>query len=94
MPSNRKKYDEEFKKRAVQLSYGSGRTVKSTAERLGVHESLLYRWRKRFTPEGDKTPVAEQEDELRSLRKKVAELEEENDLLKKASAYFAALHRK
>ena len=47
MPNDRKKhYDEEFKKRAVQLSYGSTRTVRSTAKGLGIHESVLYRWRK------------------------------------------------
>ncbi len=95
MPDDRKKnYDEEFKKRAVQMSYSSNRTVRSTAKGLGIHESVLYRWRKRYTPTGDVTQAAEREGELKRLRKKVSELEEENDLLKKASAYFAALQRK
>jgi len=94
MPNDRRQYDEEFKRRAVQLSYGRGRSVKSTAEHLGIHESVLYRWRKRYTPDGEVTKASEQDEELRSLRRKLAELEEENELLKKASAYFAALQRK
>jgi transposase len=94
MPNTRRKYDEDFKRRAVRLSYGSGRTVTSAADGLGIHASLLHRWRKIFTPEGDHTKSAEQLSELRALRGRVAELEEENDLLKKASAYFAVHQRK
>jgi len=37
----RRKYDEEFKKNAVKLSYASPRTVKELAEDLGIHENLL-----------------------------------------------------
>jgi len=50
MPDNRQKYDGEFKKNAVRLSYASSKTVKEVAEDLGVAESMLYRWRKRYTP--------------------------------------------
>ena len=50
MSNNRQQYDEEFKKNAVRLSYASSKTVKEVAEDLGVAESMLYRWRKRYTP--------------------------------------------
>ena len=89
MPNYRRKYDEEFKKRAVRMSYSSERTVKAVAESLGISTIILTRWRKKYTPDGDKTQLAEQQDELGRLRSRVAELEEENDILKKASAYFA-----
>lgn len=89
MPNYRRKYDEEFKKRAVRMSYSSERTVKAVAESLGICTSVLNRWRKKYTPDGDKTQLAEKQDELGRLRSRVAELEEENDILKKASAYFA-----
>ncbi|MDD2190798.1 MAG: transposase [Eubacteriales bacterium] len=93
MAQNQRQYDDEFKKRAVQLSYSSDRTVKSVAESLGVRTNLIYRWRKMYTPEGDKTKMADQNDEIQVLRTRIAELEEENDILKKASAYFAKNQR-
>lgn len=45
----RKKYDEEFKKNAVKLSYASPKPVKEIAEDLGIHENLLYNWRRKYT---------------------------------------------
>ena len=89
MSNNRKKYDEEFKKRAVRMSYSSERPVTAVAESLGVTSNMIYRWRKKYTPEGEKTQLAQQQDELSNLRKRIAELKEENYILKKASAFFA-----
>jgi len=73
MSNNRQQYDEEFKKNAVQLSYASSRTVKEVADDLGVSVSLLYRWRKRYTPQGDKTQYATMEEENRALRLEVTQ---------------------
>lgn len=89
MSKERRKYDEEFKKRAVRLSYSSDRTVQEVSASLGVHASLLHRWRKKYTPDGEKTQIAGQQEEMNALRSKIAELEEENYILKKASAFFA-----
>ena len=89
MSNSRKKYDEEFKKRTVRMSYSSERSVAAVAASLGVTSNMIYRWRKKYTPDSDKTQLAEQQDELSELRKRVAELEEENYILKKASAFFA-----
>ena len=93
MAKPRRKYDEEFKKRAVRMTYQENRTVQSTAEGLGIHPSVLQRWRTRYGETGEKTATALQQDELRVMQRRIRELEEENDLLKKASAYFAALQR-
>ena len=89
MSKERRKYDEEFKKRAVRMSYSSERPVTLVAESLGVTSNMLYRWRRKYTPDGDKTQLAQQQDELSELRRKNAELEEENYILKKASGFFA-----
>jgi len=51
--------------------------------------SQMYRWRKRYTPQGDKTQYATMEEENRALRLEVAELLIEQDMLKKAAAFFA-----
>jgi len=93
MSKNQRKYDVEFKKRAVRLSYSSDRTIQAVADALGVRPNQIYRWRKLYTPAGDKTKMAEQSDAIQELRTRIAELEEENDILKKASAYFAKHQR-
>ena len=43
MSKTRQRYDEEFKKNAVKLSYASSKTVKEVADDLGINISLLYR---------------------------------------------------
>jgi transposase len=89
----RRKFDEEFKKNAVKLSYASPKKVGEIAKDLGITDSMLYRWRKRYTPDGDKTRFATLEDENRALRLENAELKMERDMLKKATAYFAKLQK-
>jgi len=93
MSENRKNYDEEFKKNAVKLSYASPKSVKQVAEDLGISENLLYRWRKKYTADGDKTRYATLEEENKALRLQLAEARIEADMLKKATAYFANLHK-
>ena len=93
MSDIRRKYDEEFKKNAVKLSYASSKSVAEVARNLGISNGMLYRWRQKYTAEGDKTRFATLEEENKALRLKNAELAIENDMLKKASAYFASLHK-
>ena len=93
MSGSRRKYDEEYKKNAVKLSYASPKTVAQVAKDLGVAENRLYMWRKKYTMDGDKTRYATLEEEAKALRLEVAELKMERDMLKKATAYFANLHR-
>ena len=93
MSVTRNKFDEEFKKNAVKLSYASSKSVADVARELGISDGMLYRWRVKYTPDGDKTRYATLEEEVKTLRLKNAELSIENDMLKKASAYFASLHR-
>jgi len=93
MSEIRAKYDEEFKKNAVSLSYASPRSVKQISEDLGISENLLYRWRKKYTASGEKTRYATLEEENKALRMENAKLKVEADMLKKATAYFASLHK-
>lgn len=85
----RKKYDEEFKKNAVKLSYATPKTIQGIAEDLGINVNLLYNWRKKYTQDGDKTKYATLEEENHALQRENAELKMERDMLKKAAAYFA-----
>ncbi len=74
MSKIRQSYDAEFKKNAVKLSYATTKTMKDFAVDLGINVSLIYSWRRIYTEEGDKTKLAEQQDSLRQLRIKNAEL--------------------
>ena len=93
MSEIRAKYDEEFKKNAVKLSYASPKSIRQVAEDLGISENRLYVWRKKYTADGDKTRYATLEEENKSLRLQLAEARIEADMLKKATAYFANLHK-
>jgi transposase len=93
MSETRAKYDEEFKKNAVRLSYASPKSIKQVADDLGISESLLYRWRRKYTADGDKTRYATLEEENKALRLQLAEAKIEADMLNAATAYFANLHK-
>ena len=93
MSDIRRKYDEDFKKNAVKLCYASSKSVAEVARDLGISNGMLYRWRQKYTADGDKTRFATLEEENKALRLKTAEQAIEIDMLKKASAYFASLHK-
>jgi len=87
----RKRYTAEFKTQAVEL-VGLGKPVTEVAEDLGIGSSILYGWvRKGSQPghlgSGGLRAVGEQPaaDELPRLRREIANLKLENDILKKAA---------
>jgi transposase len=86
------KYPEQFRKDAVELVRSSDRPLRQVARELGVNHETLRNWVR--TPERFGVPSpggvsAGESEELRALRKRVAELELEKDILRKAAAYFA-----
>ena len=90
MTGQRQIFTKEFRLEAVRLSRESGRTVREIAEDLGVALSTLSRWRRE---QADDIPQALPDDphkELARLRRENEILRQERDLLKKATAFFAA----
>jgi transposase len=90
----RKSYTREFKIRAVQLMEESSKPIRRVAEELGVSENNLYNWRKQLRERADKAfsnqpRLDENELEIRRLKARVSELEEEREILKKAAVFFA-----
>lgn len=91
-----KHYPEQFKADAVAL-YRSrpDATIKSVAEDLGVNPETLRNWirladGRRSGPAVPRpAPSGSVEAENAALRKRVRELEEERDILRKAARYFA-----
>ena len=95
-PRQSKRRSDEFKREAVRrfLSRGSS-TVADVAEELKVSISQLYRWRDEYgeslglTPRTESGELPTEHQEIEELRKKVRELEKDNEFLKKAAAFFA-----
>ena len=76
----------------------TGSSIASVARDLGLGESVVGRWvklereRRQAVREGRPDP-REMEAEITALRRRVRELEKENEFLGKASAFFASRHQ-
>ena len=95
MSPMRKKFDKEFKKKAVELSYARG-NASEIADELGIDRALLYRWRKEFSQYKDNSfsgygnpKMTDLERENARLQKELREARMERDILKKAISIFS-----
>jgi transposase len=90
----RRKFSREFKLEAVRLVRDRGVAVVQAARDLDLHENVLRKWIRElaadqqhaFPGHGQMKP---EQQEIDRLRKEVAKLKAERDILKKAAAYFA-----
>jgi transposase len=85
--SNRRKYDRELKLEAVRLITDGGRPVSEVARDLGIHENLLYNWRRKYLDDTvhafpGKGHLKPADEELRQLKKELTDVREERDILK------------
>ncbi len=93
--TSRKKYSKEFKLDAVSLVIEQDYSIADAARSLGINANMLGRWVKQrrseegqaFRGNGKLTP---EQEEIRKLKARVKRLEMERDILKKATAFFAA----
>ena len=95
--SNRRTYDRQFKIDAVRLLKESGKTATEIADNLGIKRDLLSRWRNEFADESKKAFTGKgnpRDEEVARLKKEVADLRMERDILKKAMAIFSQPERK
>jgi transposase len=91
----RRRFTAEFKAEAVRLVASGGKPLAQIARELGINEQVLRNWKKQAASDPG-TVVPEhfaQEDEIRRLRRELARVTEERDILKKATAYFANQNR-
>jgi transposase len=89
-------FDEEFKAQAVRLVLAEGKTVSAVARDLGLTTSAFRLWvlRARADRTGGKTGLTTAaREEFTRLRKALRIAEEERDILKKATAFFAKQSR-
>ena len=80
----------EFRRRALDL-VAQGEPIARTARELGISESCLRNWMVRDAIDSGRTPgvTTDEHRELVDARRRIRVLEMENEILKRASAYFA-----
>ena len=84
---SRSNFSEDFKRDAVRQITERGYPVAEVSQRLGVSQHSLYEWKKKFAASNGK--ASDDADEVRRLKKELARVTEERDILKNAAAYFA-----
>lgn len=94
MEKKRKTFDRQYKIDAVSLVVNGGRTVVEVSRELGISANSLYRWKREFTKDSreafpGKGRLGPQEEELRRLRRELAQAKEDREILKKALEFFS-----
>jgi len=89
----RKTFTKEFKEETAKLVVQQGYSIATAAQQLGIHERNVLRWVQEFKT-GDKAHQKKQvgcelTDENKALKKQISRLTMENEILKKAAAFFA-----
>ena len=90
-------YTEDFRREAVRRSEDPDTSAVEVARELGIHPGQIYNWRRQYKMLSDKqfnsmqgVDYSRQEsEEMRALKREIADLKEENEFLKKATAYFS-----
>ena len=84
------RFSDDFKKDAVSQVIERGYSVREVAGRLGISTKSLYTWKAQFSKPAqvgdDEAALAS---ELRRVKRELARVTGERDILKKATAYFA-----
>ena len=95
---NRRTFTPEFKQEAVRLMELGEKSPSAIARELGIPRNKLYRWKEEIAAKGDTAfpnkrggPAGKDKfaAENVQLRKELEKAKEENEILKKAAAFFA-----
>jgi transposase len=87
-----KKYNREFQLQTARLVVEQGYTLKEASDRLGPCTWTIREWIKKYQATGELPragKVVPEAEEMKRLRKENKQLQLENEILKKAAAYFA-----
>ena len=88
------KYDDEFRKQIVDLVDSKIKTVKEIAGEYGLPVQTIQSWVRKYKNSSsfrDEDQLTPDQKEVRELKKKIKQIEEENEILKKATAIFSRL---
>jgi transposase len=94
MTQKRRKFDSSFKLRTVQMIKDQGLSVGQVCRDMSLGETAVRRWVAQFDAEsggqrGIGKPLTAEQQRVRELESENRQLRQDNDLLKKASAFFA-----
>lgn len=82
-----KKYDEDYKKNIVEL-IENGKSISDVEREYGISRKNIYNWKYKYGKITTSTGEITSNDEIINMKKKIQELEMENEILKKAVAIF------
>lgn len=95
----RQTFSREFKLEAVRLLKAGKKAPADLARELGIRRNQLYKWQEEVDGFGEESafpgqgrrPLAEttQEEEIKRLKRELAQAKEDVEILKKAAAFFA-----
>ena len=88
----RKRYSKEFKLEAVRMLEAGERTGQQIERDLGIGSGQVYKWRRELAASGERAFPGNgtaRDEELVRLRKELARVREERDILRKAVAIFS-----
>lgn len=91
---SRKQFPPKFKREAVQLLESGNRPASAIARELGIARNQLYKWQAELRARGagafpGSGARKERTTEIARLKRELARVTDERDILKKAAAYFA-----
>jgi len=94
--NKRRLYTKEFKLDALNLCKQPGYSISSAAKSLGISDSLLHKWRRKFEQNGSlsfpgngKEALSDDKKRIKELEKQLKDSELENAILKKAVGIFS-----
>ena len=91
--SNQRRFTPEYKEEIIKLVTEQGKRVTHVARDIGVSEATVRGWVKKYKEHGDNAfpgsgNLRPEDEEIRKLKKRLADIEEENAILKKAIRIF------
>ena len=88
MGNTRQHFDEEFKRQTVKHMQENGKTPAEVSKELDIPVGSIRDWKKRYGTSAEKTQLFVDYERLKKLEQMNRELQEENEILKKAMHFF------
>ncbi len=94
MTKKRRAFDDSFKLQVVKMIKDQGLTVTQVCQDLNIGETAVRRWIQQYEAEqlgqaGIGKPLTAEQQRIRQLEQENRQLKMDNDILKKATAFFA-----